>query len=222
MLSILAGFWLGLVHVLIGPDHLAAIAPMAVDDRRPAWRLGLRWGLGHSGGVLIIGIAVLSVREIVPVDLISSYSERAVGVVLVAIGIWAIRRAFDRRIHTHTHEHEGHAHEHFHVHAAPKPHTRRAHAHGHAGLAVGALHGLAGSAHLLGILPALALPSTLLTVLCILSFGVGTVAGMLVFSCTLGWIAKRFAAARLVVYRGMMLVCAGVAIVTGGMWMWLT
>jgi sulfite exporter TauE/SafE len=209
-----------MIHVLMGPDHLAAIAPMAVEDRSRSWRLGFRWGIGHSAGVLIVGVGVLMVRELIPVDLISSFSERLVGLVLIAIGLWALRRAFDRRLHTHVHTHESRRHEHFHLHGAPEQHALpRAHAHTHAALAVGTLHGLAGSSHLLGILPALALPSTTLAVAYIGAFGVGTIAGMMAFSSLIGWIAQRFSLGSANVYRGMMTACALVAIATGGVWL---
>ena len=54
-----AGFLAGFVHVLSGPDHLAAIAPYAVDGKSRAWRTGVRWGLGHAAGVLGVGLLVL-------------------------------------------------------------------------------------------------------------------------------------------------------------------
>ena len=39
MTLVLAGLMAGFVHVLSGPDHLAAIAPYAVDGKSRAWRL---------------------------------------------------------------------------------------------------------------------------------------------------------------------------------------
>ena len=102
----------------------------------------------------------------IPVDLISTYSERVVGVVLIAIGIWALRKTMNQHVHTHPHSHDGKDHVHIHIHTSvPK------HRHTHAALAVGALHGLAGSSHIFGILPALALPSFTLSVGYITAFG---------------------------------------------------
>ena len=51
----LAGLTAGLIHVLSGPDHLAAVAPLA-NDRSRAWRTGFLWGLGHSGGVFAVAL----------------------------------------------------------------------------------------------------------------------------------------------------------------------
>jgi len=50
----LAGLAAGLIHVLSGPDHLAAVAPLA-GGRGRAWRAGFLWGLGHSDIAIIKG-----------------------------------------------------------------------------------------------------------------------------------------------------------------------
>ncbi len=220
MWFILAGWWLGLAHVLTGPDHLAAIAPLAVEDRKKAWKAGLQWGFGHSTGVLLVGLAILILRSVIPVDLISGYSERFVGVVLIGIGLWAFWRVFAQRVHSHSHHHDGRKHEHIHAHVAPAPHpVQPPHSHTHAALAIGTLHGLAGSSHILGILPALSLPSTALTIAYIVAFGLGTIAGMLIFSTGLGWLSSRYATGQVAIYRLLMITCGSIAIVTGTVWL---
>lgn len=167
----LAGFLAGFLHVLSGPDHLAAIAPYAVDGKSRAWRTGTRWGLGHATSALAVGILVLVLRDALPVDAISVWGERLVGLTLVGIGIWGIRAALSRVI--------------------PRPAARRTHEHGQAAFAVGSLHGLAGSAHLLGMLPALALPSDFAAGSYLLLFGIGSVAAMGTFASLVGWVAGR-------------------------------
>lgn len=221
MLSVLAGFFAGCVHVLAGPDHLAAVAPLAVEERRRTWRLGFRWGLGHSGGVMLVGAGVLLLRGILPVEALSTFSEHLVGVVLIGIGLWALRKAFDKRVHGHPHTHGDRRHTHIHVHDPAIAHaTARAHAgHTHAALAVGTLHGLAGSSHILGVLPALALPSTGLAVGYMAAFGLGTILGMSVFASVVGLVARRFALNSVTLYRGMAATCAVAAILVGGVWL---
>src|SRR5438132_8271544 len=83
---IFAGIAAGLIHVLSGPDHLAAIAPLVTKFPRRAWTCGLRWGAGHAAGVVFVGIGSLVLRGVLPVDLISSWSDRLVGVLLIGIG----------------------------------------------------------------------------------------------------------------------------------------
>ncbi len=47
---------LGVVHVLTGPDHLSALATLSanVGDYK-AFKYGVRWGIGHSIGLVIVG-----------------------------------------------------------------------------------------------------------------------------------------------------------------------
>ena len=55
ILAALADTLAGVVHTLAAPDHLAALAPFSVEARSQAWRVGVRWGLGHAGGIVFVG-----------------------------------------------------------------------------------------------------------------------------------------------------------------------
>lgn len=226
--AIIAGLSAGAIHVLAGPDHLAAVAPLAANrDERP-WSAGLLWGLGHAGGVVVVGLAALLLREVLPIERLSGWSERLVGLVLIAIGAWGIRQATRQRVHVHEHQHDGHRHAHVHVH--PKAANHEApHAHGEAAahlhvptraaFGVGILHGLAGSAHFLGILPALAFSATSSAVAYVAAFGVGTVAAMTVFAALIGWVAKRFSRSGARLYRGLLFSFGVAAIAVGAFWL---
>lgn len=217
---IITGLIAGMIHVLTGPDHLTAIAPLAVRRPKSAWIPGARWGLGHSAGVVVVGLLALWLRARLPVDLLSSWGDRIVGVVLFGIGIWALRRAFKHNVHTHEHEHRGERHVHFHAHPSSVRHQEpRAHdKHTHAAFAIGTLHGLAGSSHILGILPMLALPTKTEAVTYLIMFGIGTVMSMAGFSSGMGWIATRCAANGAKVYRILMSACAAAAMIIGCVW----
>ena len=90
MLTLVTGALAGFVHVLSGPDHLAAVAPMAVVDRDRGWLSGWTWGLGHAAGVVVIAILAVLLRDLLPpIEMISAWSERIVGVALIAVGLWA-------------------------------------------------------------------------------------------------------------------------------------
>ena len=71
MFAAIAGFSAGLIHVLSGPDHLAAVAPFAAEQDRGQWRAGFRWGLGHTVGVLIIGMLLVPLRGVLPIQVVS-------------------------------------------------------------------------------------------------------------------------------------------------------
>jgi len=219
MLIAFMGLIAGMVHVLSGPDHLAAVAPLVSHGHRGAWRTGLRWGLGHVAGVLLVGFILMALRGILPVERISGYSEKLVGMVLVGIGGWGLYKAFSQRLHAHEHTHNGHGHAHLHPHEAYAPHQApQSHAHIHAAFAVGVIHGLAGSSHLLGVLPALALPLAQ-GVVYLMSFAVGTILAMAGFSEALGKLAGHAIKRGTDWYRGIMAVTGSAAIIIGVYWL---
>jgi hypothetical protein len=209
MFAFLAGVAAGLIHVFAGPDHLAAVAPLvAGNGQMPAliesssrearprrvegWRTGLQWGIGHTAGVLLIAALLLLLSDQLPLDAISSYSERIVGVALIAVGIWGIRKA--RR--------------------AAEPHT-----HAGASFAMGTLHGLAGSSHLFGVLPALAFSLQSDAALYLTGFGIGAMAGMSAFAAIVGVVSIRLGHNHPGRYRGFLYASSAVALVIGGFWL---
>src|SRR5258706_12145769 len=143
-IAIFSGLAAGGIHVFSGPDHLAAIAPLSIGRRVRTWITGARWGIGHASGVLFVGLASLFVREFIAIEAISSWAERLVGVALMAIGLWGLRKAFSHHLHAHEHSHDGEKHVHVHTHRGSHLHTDNqptAHSHTHAAFAVGTLHG---------------------------------------------------------------------------------
>lgn len=224
MLAVFTGLAAGVFHVLSGPDHLAAIAPLAVHDPRRSWRAGARWGLGHSAGVALVGLLLLVIREMIPLHALSALGERAVGVVLIAVGLWGARQALRLKIHSHTHEHDGSRHAHVHLHGPGHgrvlgDHPGSTHGHPHAAFGIGILHGLAGSAHFLGLLPALAFPSRWESLAYLVFFGLGTVAAMAGFSSLVGYLTVSWGGGLERNYRGLMGLCSGTAVAVGSWWL---
>ena len=199
MLIVLAGVLAGFVHVLSGPDHLAAIAPYAVEGKRRAWRTGVRWGFGHAAGALMVGLTVLLLRDVFPVEAVSAVGERVVGIVLVAIGLWGVRTTLVRK---------------------GRRRFKASHQHGHKAFAIGSLHGLAGSAHLLGVLPALALPSALAAGAYLFLFGTGSVVAMGTFALLVGWIASRKGASEPRAQSALLGLSSLMAVVVGVYWLY--
>ncbi len=220
MIAAITGLIAGLVHVWSGPDHLAAIAPLAARRPERAWIPGARWGFGHSAGVAVIGLLSLWLRNLLPVELLSSWGERLVGVMLLGIGIWGLRKAFKNKVHAHEHEHGGDRHIHVHVHS--HGHSAKkvaAHQHTHAAFGIGILHGLAGSSHFLGVLPILAFPTRLEAATYLATFALGTVISMATFSSVIGWVSARCSIGGAKAYRGMMSCCSVAAIAVGVFWL---
>lgn len=196
MFAFLAGIAAGLLHVLSGPDHLAAVAPLASDRQRGHWLTGLQWGIGHTMGVLLIALLLLLLKEQLPLDAISAYSERIVGASLIMIGSWGVWRAIQqhRQPHGHSHTHAG------------------------TSFSMGAIHGLAGSSHLFGVLPALAFPSRLSSVLYLGGFGLGAIAGMTAFSAVVGLLSSKLNRHSRS-YSGLLYASSAIALVVGGVWL---
>lgn len=193
VLALLAGLAAGFFHVLAGPDHLAAVAPMVAGDDRVAWRAGFSWGLGHTAGVLLVGALLVAFRELLPLDTLSAWSERLVGVALVAVGMWGFWRA-----------RAPHAHEH--VPSTPS-------------FAMGTLHGLAGSSHLYGVLPSLMFSSRFDALLYLSGFGAGAVAAMTAFSALLGAVAVAAGRSHQTVRQAVLYAASVAAVVVGGVWL---
>lgn len=217
-----SGLIAGSLHVLSGPDHLAAIAPLAADSRRSVWRAGFQWGIGHTSGVILVGLAILLLRGLLPLERLSSISERLVGVALIGVGLWGLQRAMRTHLHLHAHDHGGSVHTHVHVHGSDHGHVPAAatrHDHVHASFLFGVLHGLAGSSHFFGVLPALALPTRTESVAYLAAYGVGTVLAMTVFSSVVGAVGTYTRGRAADAYRGLLYACSIAALLVGGMWL---
>ena len=209
MLTLLSGALAGIVHVLAGPDHLAAVAPMSLAHERRGWYAGFTWGVGHTSGVIVVAVLAVLLRDVLPpVELISSWSERLVGGALIAVAFWALRRAL--RIGDDLHAHDGLLHGHLHVQHPPAARTV---GHAHASFLMGVLHGVAGSSHFLGVLPALGLPTRAASLMYIGAFGVGSVAAMTGFGALIGAASGRRA------HRAFMFTASALAFVVGSVWL---
>ncbi len=214
MLVALTGALAGLFHVLAGPDHLAAVGPLAIAERRRGWLAGWTWGIGHASGVVLVAVLAVLLRGFLPpIDVISAWSERLVGAALIGVGFWALRRSV--RVQPGAHVHGAVEHDHLRVQAGPGWLRRIGHV--HASFCLGVLHGVAGSSHFVGVLPALALPTRTAAFTYIAAFGVGTVAAMTAFAAAAGHVGTASHHPR--TYRAVMTTSAVAAILIGGWWM---
>jgi hypothetical protein len=186
ILSLLGlGFVLGLKHAL-DADHLAAVSTMATERRSllSSSLIGVWWGLGHSLSLLIAGLLVMLLHlQIGPRT--EAALEFCVGIMLIVLGANALRKLIrGGTVHMHAHEHEGHWHMHPHVHEkspADAPHTHHGLKTGARPLLIGMVHGMAGSAALT-LLVLATISSTVVGLLYIAIFGVGSIGGMAIMS----------------------------------------
>lgn len=198
-LPLFAGIAASVLHVVSGPDHLAAVTPLAIETRRKVWKIGLFWGFGHLTGMLIIGLLFLLFREYIPLEKISEHSEQLVGIVLIGIGIWALFSIFYKpKNHKHPHVHDG-ENPYIHVHEHTHEKSQLEHSHVHykkvkqnlwSSFGIGVLHGLAGVAHFILLLPVLGFENQLDSVQYIVGFGLGTILAMTIYTLLLGQLAN--------------------------------
>ena len=213
------GFAAGFAHGITGADHLAALAPFAAHRKQhAAWRLGLHWGLGHAGGIALIGLLVWLFKGTAASEWLSSGAEQLVGVLLIAVGALGIRSLLRHRVHTHEHDHFGIRHSHIHTHLG-QAHTSTGHHHSHAALGIGLLHGTAGGTHLWVVLPTLAIASFGGVALYLAAYALATVAAMTLFSAGLSCLAKRLANGSPRLGHGFGLACCTASMCIGGYWL---
>jgi len=202
---------LGALHSF-APDHLAAVSVFV--SRKPSWRnalgLGARWGMGHSLTVVVVG-GMLALSGLQLPERFETTAERAVGVVLVLLGVFAISRA--QKLHGHWHEHEGTRHWHLHSHRSSDTHG---HDHG-ALMGIGMLHGLAGTGALVVALPVAIAGSRAGALIFLAAFGLGTILSMSLFSAAAGWLLSATTTLSRNVHRGA-IVLAGLLSVGVGVW----
>lgn len=183
------GFLFGMQHATEA-DHVAAVCSVA--SRRAGIgaisRHGMFWGIGHTITLVLVTGTCLVLSTTIPDDL-ANRLEFAVGIMLVGLGLHVFYRLWRDRVHFHSHRHgSGPAHFHAHSHHSEKaPHRESPHNHVHTDalpwrtLAIGLMHGMAGSAALV-VLTASTLKSPWWGLAYILVFGAGTTAGMAVLS----------------------------------------
>lgn len=180
-------------------DHLLAVSNI-VTKRNSVWlavKDGIAWGLGHTSTIFVIGMLMI-VFKVGIGEHIFHYLEAAVGLMLITLGIFRLNvlRKNGYTPHTHFHAEDlffwkkkrpgaNMAPAPFNFHQAPHTNlaaqqlqldTERS---GHQlAYGVGLIHGLAGSGTLV-VLVMSQIQRIDLSILYLLVFGIGSVAGML-------------------------------------------
>jgi hypothetical protein len=168
------GALLGMRHAL-EPDHIAAVSTLMTEQRQSrtaAVLLGACWGFGHSLSLLVVGVLLAALHAQLPPSLALAF-EVAVVLMLIGLGLRALRSAWRPAAHVHAH-----------------PRLRRRFA--GRSLIYGVIHGLAGSGALTALVIA-NLPSLGARVGYIALFGFGSMVGMATLSGLAGLSLSRLA-----------------------------
>lgn len=196
-IGIVLGLLVGLRHSF-EPDHLTAVSTLVGDthDLRGGALLGALWGLGHTLALVAVGGILLLVGASLP-ERAGVVFELGVAAMLLALGVRSIVAARA-------------------AHATDRVRPAGIRTLAWRPLAVGLVHGLAGSGALTAIVFA-ELPDAGARLLYMTLFGLGSVAGMAFASGAAGAtlrIAARSAAAR----RSLGLVTGALSIAVGVLW----
>lgn len=208
------GFFLGMRHATDPDHVIAVTTIVARQRNvKDAAVIGGLWGIGHTLTILLVGSAIVLFGLVIPPRL-GLTMELSVGLMLILLGVlnltgvlkWVTQSLTpasvalgDAHAHSHIHAHGDYIHTHPHSHAPEN--------HGHAEtatpvgwldrtlgnlglyqalrpLAVGVVHGLAGSAAVaLLVLTTIRVPGWAVAYL--LVFGVGTIAGMMLITAAI-------------------------------------
>lgn len=181
----LLGFLLGVRHAT-DPDHIVAVSTI-VSGQRSMLRgalVGAQWGLGHTLTLLVAGGAMIVFRFAVP-PRVGLALEFLVAVMLVGLGTSNLLAARGPAIADGT---------------TPVPSRWRP-------LAIGVVHGLAGSAAV-ALLVLATIPDTVWAVVYLGVFGAGTIAGMVMMTIAIS-APTIVLGARMPTLRGRMQFAAG-------------
>lgn len=180
------------MHHALEADHVAAVSSLVSGRTRVSDIVGhgLTWGAGHTLTLFLFAGAALAFGQAIP-EIYATRLEAAVGLMLVGLGVHVLWRLWRDRIHFHAHHHDGgKAHFHAHSHAGERlRHASSPHRHAHRfkwrALAVGMMHGMAGSAALL-LLTVAQIGSAWEGLAYVVVFGLGSMVGMAVVSAAIG------------------------------------
>jgi len=202
------GFLLGMRHA-IDPDHVVAVTTI-VSRQRNIWYagwVGAVWGVGHTITIVAVGAAIILFNLAIPTR-VGLAMELAVGLMLILLGVLNLTGVTqwltDRFTSGHTHEPTVHV-QRFGSYQFIRP------------LAVGIVHGLAGSAAV-ALLVLTTIRDVRWAVIYLLVFGVGTIAGMMVITMIIGvpfaYTGRRFSSFNraLIVGSGIISVAFGIFI----------
>jgi sulfite exporter TauE/SafE len=185
---LMLGFFLGMRHAT-DSDHVIAVTTIVSRERSPlaALSVGALWGLGHTATILVVGGAIVLFGWVIPprVGLSMEMSVAVMLIVLGAMNLSGALKGIERAAHPHRHgEAAGDGPlPHVHVRGPLRP------------LAIGVVHGLAGSAAV-ALLVLATIKSAAMAIVYLLVFGAGTVAGMslltLAMSLPISALSNRF------------------------------
>jgi high-affinity nickel permease len=224
LVALAIAFVLGLRHAS-DPDHLVAVTSLVAGSEsgtRDATRLGIWWGVGHAATLVLIGLPLIALKSSLPAWL-ETAAERGVGLVIIVLAARVVLKWLrgDYRAGRHRHDEtaitdvpEDEAHHHLRRGDRPD-HRHRAVRTPRQALAIGFLHGLAGTGAIVVLLLA-ALPTRLEAALGLAVFAPMSILSMAACTTAFAWLLTRPVIEP--IYRGVLIPALGLFGVVFGLW----
>ncbi len=215
LLLLMTGLVLGMRHAF-DRDHMTAVThfiSLEPDPIKSAW-FGFRWAIGHAMTVLFLGSLILLLHLKLEPSF-EQYAELAVGVTLIALGIWRMLLLFRERQHIHRHGHRAKEHVHRHTHEPGREHVHR-----FAPTLVGMVHGASGTVELFVLIPITLIATPWLAYLYIGLFSLGCAATMSGYGYVVGRFYRRANQTGQRIYRALVVLTSSSGILLGFIWIW--
>ncbi len=91
-LTLAYGAGSGALHAVTGPDHVLSLGPAALAaPRHAAFGVGLRWGIGHGLGTLLLALPLLALAGSLPAAAVAGAGEALGGAALLIMALLSAR-----------------------------------------------------------------------------------------------------------------------------------
>ena len=217
---IMLGFSLGLMHAL-DADHVMAVS--ALSNTKPSLKTTLlfcsNWALGHGGILLLSGVMLFGLGVNLPVEFIH-LAEVLVGLLLIALGLLFFWRIKSQAIRLDEHHHGEVVHRHWHM----ADHFNESNGgdsvkQAHTPVMVGMLHGFAGSAPALALIPAVSQGNLSQSLAYLVVFSFGVMLSMLVFGLGLGFLQQQLQQRYVRLFNWQRYIIASLSVAVGSYWL---
>ncbi|WP_444994949.1 HoxN/HupN/NixA family nickel/cobalt transporter [Aliikangiella sp. IMCC44359] len=225
------GFGLGMLHAL-DADHVMAVS--SLSNQKPSLfrtiYFSAHWSIGHGGILLACAILLYGMGIIIPEEL-QSLAESLIGIFLIVIGLMCFWQFRQDNIRLNVHHHGETKHMHWQRNEDLTERTnqkleqnesKRSIEKQHMPVLVGGLHGLAGSAPALALIPAVNQGELLVVLTYLVIFSLGVMLSMLLFGLSFGFLQKYLKERYVKVFYLSRHLVASLSVLFGGFWLYQT
>lgn len=212
-----AGFSLGLLHAL-DADHVMAVSTLS--SRKTgilnSFKHSAHWALGHAGMLIMIGMLLFGLGVTIPASF-QHAAEASVGVLLMVMGVWCLWHFKKNPLRLKVHRHGDVVHSHLIL--SEEKNTDHAKSAKHTPVLIGMLHGLAGSAPALALVPIVMQGQLTVALTYLVVFSLGVLISMVMFGAMLGQLQVKLQHFNVKLYQASRYLIASASVLLGSVWL---